>query len=77
MDSNFSAEDLAFREEVRHFINTSYTDDLAQRIHNRESFRDGIVEWQQCLYEKGWVATTWPEEYGGTGWSVTQNFIWE
>ena len=24
------------------------------------------------LYEKGWIAPTWPPEHGGTGWTVRQ-----
>jgi alkylation response protein AidB-like acyl-CoA dehydrogenase len=26
---------------------------------------------------QGWAAYQWPVEFGGTGWSVTQKYIWE
>lgn len=77
MDTNFSAEDNAFRDEVRAFLKQAYTDELATRLSDVKTFKNAIVEWQRCLFERGWAATTWPKEYGGTGWSVTQNFIWE
>lgn len=80
MDMNFSAEDLAFREEVRAF--------LAERLPDR--LRDGArrtpgvfvepdigMEWHRTLAAKGWIAPHWPREDGGTGWTPTQKFIFE
>jgi alkylation response protein AidB-like acyl-CoA dehydrogenase len=29
------------------------------------------------LHAKGWIAPGWPKEYGGTGWTSTQKFIYE
>ena len=29
------------------------------------------------LYKKGWIAPHWPEEHGGTGWNITQRYIWD
>ena len=34
-----------------------------------------MIEWQRRLHAQGWVAPNWPVEHGGTGWSVTQTFI--
>ena len=31
-------------------------------------------EWQAKLAEGRWVGVTWPEEYGGRGWSPVENF---
>jgi hypothetical protein len=39
--------------------------------------KEDIVTWQKILSEKGWFAINWPEEHGGTGWSVTQKFIFQ
>ena len=39
------------------------------------TFKQASVEWQKELYKKGWIAPNWPKEYGGTGWSITQKFI--
>ena len=29
------------------------------------------------LYERGWIAPDWPVEYGGTGWTALQKYIFE
>src|SRR3954452_19168433 len=29
------------------------------------------------FHKKGWIAPSWPKEFGGTGWSITQRYIWE
>ncbi|NQX96194.1 MAG: acyl-CoA dehydrogenase family protein, partial [Erythrobacter sp.] len=36
---------------------------------------DQCMAWHKILFEKGWAAPHWPVEYGGTGWSVEQRFI--
>jgi alkylation response protein AidB-like acyl-CoA dehydrogenase len=77
VDTSFAPEDLAFRDEVRAFFDEAYTDDLRERMADSKQYRDAIVEWQKKLYEKGWVAPNWPVEYGGTGWTPTQKYIYE
>ncbi|WP_324261764.1 acyl-CoA dehydrogenase family protein [Altererythrobacter sp. H2] len=80
MDMEFSAEDLAFREEVRAFL----ADNLPERLKEGARRTPGVfvepdigMEWHRILYRKGWVAYHWPKEDGGTGWSPTQKFIFE
>ncbi len=79
MDISFSTEHEAFREEVRQFLNERLTDELRQA----SEFCPGIfldyeynMAWHRILYEKGWIAPSWPKEYGGTGWDLTQRYIW-
>ena len=80
MDMEFSAEDLAFREEVRAFL----ADKLPERLKDGARRTPGVfvepdigMEWHRILYEQGWVAYHWPKEDGGTGWTPTQKFIFE
>ena len=54
MDIALSAEDLAFRDEVRNFLDTEFDADMQAHLKGRGS--KGMVEWQQKLYAKGWVA---------------------
>ena len=75
MDIALSAEDLAFRDEVRNFLDTEFDAEMQAHLKSRGS--KGMVEWQQKLYAKGWVAPNWPVEHGGTGWTATQKYIWE
>lgn len=75
MDTAFSTQDLAFREEVRAFFAEHFTDDLRRRLRSKD-FKPAIIEWQKKVFERGWIAPNWPVEYGGTGWSVTQKYIY-
>jgi acyl-CoA dehydrogenase len=35
------------------------------------------MRWHKILHEKGWIAPGWPQEFGGTGWSDMQRYIWQ
>lgn len=76
MDTRLSEQDLAFQQEVRHFLKEAWDKDLEAKVNNRSSMKEGVEEWQKRLYRKGWMAPHWPEELGGTNWSVTQRFIY-
>ena len=75
MDVEFTKEDEAFRQEVRRFIAENYPKHLAD-TQRPDLSKEDFLAWHKVLYKKGWVAPSWPEEYGGTGWSVTQKYIW-
>lgn len=79
MDINFSAEDVAFRDEVREFFDKEYDSEVSKRQADNHSsdYKSSIVAWQKKLHGKGWIAPDWPVEYGGTGWSSTQKYIYE
>jgi alkylation response protein AidB-like acyl-CoA dehydrogenase len=77
MDTSFSAEDLAFRDEVREFFATEWNDDIIKGLKNPETFRETMTAWHQTLYKKGWAAPNWPEEHGGPGWTSTQKYIFD
>tara|TARA_B100000768_G_scaffold6194_1_gene7211 strand:- start:502 stop:1677 length:1176 start_codon:yes stop_codon:yes gene_type:complete len=75
----FSQEDLAFRDEVRAFFSAEFDAAIAKEWRGGRGvdYKSAIVKWQKKLHAKGWIAPGWPTEYGGTGWSVTQKFIFE
>ena len=35
------------------------------------------LDWHKTLGRKGWSVPPWPVEWGGTGWNVTQRFIFD
>ena len=77
MDMEFNAEDLAFRDEVRAFIAENYPADLrGKQDEGDELSKEDFLAWHRILHKKGWVAPAWPVEYGGTGWTATQRYIW-
>ena len=76
MDTRLTDEELAFRDEVRTFLAEAWDDELKAKIADHTSMKEGMIEWHHRLNARGWMAPNWPVEYGGTGWSVTQTFIW-
>ena len=33
------------------------------------------MRWQKILHARGWAGVNWPPEYGGTGWTPVQKYI--
>jgi|TARA_A200000113_G_scaffold112392_2_gene100835 alkylation response protein AidB-like acyl-CoA dehydrogenase len=79
MDTNFSKDDIAFRDEVRKFFDDEFDSTLAKNLGDGhgDNYKESIIAWQKKLYKKGWIAPNWPKEFGGTGWTDTQKFIYE
>ena len=78
MDLAFSPEELAFRDEVRAWIEQAYDADLRRQMsQSKNGYLDkaGQVKWQKKLAEKGWVAPGWPAQYGGPTWTSSQHYI--
>jgi hypothetical protein len=76
MNLDFSPEDLAFRAEVRRFIEANYPAEVrARQEAGVELGREDYLAWHRILARQGWAAPNWPVEYGGPGWSPVQRFI--
>jgi alkylation response protein AidB-like acyl-CoA dehydrogenase len=76
MNVNFTAEEIAFRDEVRAFFAEKFPADIRDKRDKGISLsRDDTIRWQKILYDQGWFAVNWPEEYGGTGWTTIQKHI--
>ena len=63
MEMNLSAEDEAFRHEIRSFIE----DKLSPTMREASNLTSGVFaefdigqRWHKALYEKGWIAPSWP-----------------
>lgn len=76
MNLEFSPEEVAFRSEVRAFIEENYPSDIIGDGSREDLSREQFLAWHKVLGKKGWSAPAWPEEYGGTGWTSTQRYIW-
>ena len=78
MDLNFTREEEAFRVDVRSFLAEKCPSRLTDKVRNgvRLSKADQD-EWHAILNARGWLANHWPEQYGGTGWSAAQSFIFD
>src|SRR6478752_9190999 len=76
MDLAFSREEIAFRDEVRAFFRDHVPPATRQKLQEgRHLSRDEMVTWWRILNEKGWGVSHWPKQYGGTGWTSVQDYI--
>ncbi len=78
MDLNYTAEELAFRDEVRKFTKAKLPKDIQRKVlEHRRLEKDDMVRWQDILAKKGWLAGHWPKQFGGQGWSPVQIHIFD
>ena len=76
MDLAFSKEEIAFREEVRAFFRDNVPPETRRKmVEGRHLSKDEMVAWWRILNKKGWGVSHWPKEYGGTGWTSVQHYI--
>jgi len=76
MHVTFSNDEIAFRDEVRAFFRDELPKDIRDmRMQEVPLEPEDQVRFQKCLHEKGWFAVNWPVEYGGTGWTAVQKYI--
>src|SRR5205085_9749870 len=76
MDLRFSAEELAFRDELRGFIRDNLPEDIREKLRlGHHMKKPEIVRWQRILNKKGWAAYSWPKEWGGPGWTPIQRMM--
>ncbi|HJW42616.1 MAG TPA: acyl-CoA dehydrogenase family protein [Rhizomicrobium sp.] len=80
MDVKLNATDGAFREEVRAFLR----ENLTAELRDSQLYSVGIytppsiwLTWYRKLAARGWAAPLWPKEFGGTGWTPIQRFIFD
>ncbi len=80
VDLNYSAEDDAFRQEFRAWLEANLVGKFAAlrglggsgREH--EAFEERL-EWNQHMAAHGWSCVSWPKEHGGRGLSLQQQVI--
>jgi pimeloyl-CoA dehydrogenase large subunit len=78
MDLRFTPEENAFRDEVRTFLHEAIPPAIKQKmVEGRSLSKDDVVTWQRILNKKGWAVPYWPKEWGGTGWTPVQQYIFQ
>jgi len=78
MKLEFSAEDEAFRQEVRAFVQAKLPANIKRKVELglRLEHAD-YVTWFQILEQRGWITPGWPVEHGGPGWNHVQRYIFD
>jgi alkylation response protein AidB-like acyl-CoA dehydrogenase len=78
MDLNDAPEELAFRDMVRAWLREHLPEELSDRALGYDDYtREDLLRWQRILARQGWVAPSWPREWGGTDWNPVQRYIFE
>ena len=78
MEISFTEKDLQFRGQVRSWIKNDYPAHIKQKQNNGEKLsKQDIIDFHKALSLQGWMGYNWPVEYGGTGWSSTQIYIFQ
>jgi pimeloyl-CoA dehydrogenase large subunit len=78
VDLRFTPEELAFREEVRTFFRENLPAAIRTKLaEGKKLAKDDIISWQRILNKKGWAVANWPVEWGGTGWTPVQQYIFQ
>ena len=78
MDLSYSTEETAFRNDVRGWLANNLPADIRAKVVGYQSLsKDDIVRWHKILAAKGWSVPHWPVEWGGTGWDITQRYIYD
>jgi pimeloyl-CoA dehydrogenase large subunit len=76
MDLRFTPEENAFRTEVRAFMKEKLPPALRSKmVEGRRFDKEDLIAWQRILNAKGWAVPHWPKEWGGTGWSTVQMYL--
>ncbi len=79
MNVSFSPDHQAFRDEIRRFLDDALDDELREAQANCPGIfldYEFNIRWHRILHKKGWIAPAWPEKFGGTGWDLTQRYLW-
>ena len=78
MQLNLSDADLAFRDEVRAFVDAELPSSISAKVlGGRPLSKDDYVTWHKKLLAKGWSCPDWPTEYGGCDWNPVQHYTFE
>jgi alkylation response protein AidB-like acyl-CoA dehydrogenase len=80
MDFNYSAEQEAYRIQVRTWLEANQPPALTPEERERAN-EDLLWErnkrWHKKLYEGGWAGLSWPKQYGGRGATFVEQLIFQ
>jgi alkylation response protein AidB-like acyl-CoA dehydrogenase len=78
MDMRESTEVQAFRAEVRGWLE-AHAPNLKDDPYTYRGLDTALFshDWFRILGQQGWLAYTWPQEYGGPGWDTARQLAFE
>ena len=78
MEAFDTTDDRDFRHEIRAFFRENLPEEIRRTMMTGLPIgRELADRWHKVLLAKGWAAPNWPQEHGGTGWSLKRQYIFE
>ncbi len=78
MKLQFTAEEEAFRLEVREFVRQHLPADIKRKVElGLRLEHEDYVTWFRILETRGWLTPSWPVEHGGPGWTHVQKYLFD
>ena len=79
MDFRWTPEDERFRQEIRAVLREELPPDWLARVGGDEEEggprSEFEAEFAHKMGQRGWLTVGWPKEYGGMGWPIFQQMI--
>lgn len=75
MDFRFTPEQDQLRQEIRAFLKENLPPDFRPVRPTDQDNWEFQLQFNKKLAAKKWIAPAWPPQYGGLGWSHTQQMI--
>jgi len=78
MNLDTAPEADSFRAQVRSFFDDEFPKDIIEKNKSGASLTTAEVRRSEmALGAKGWLASAWPSEHGGPGWTLEQQYIFD
>jgi alkylation response protein AidB-like acyl-CoA dehydrogenase len=78
MDLTISPEAERLRDEFREFFATKLPRVISDKVRNAQKVpKEEHQLWHRLLNKRGWLGTSWKQEYGGTGWGPLERFLYD
>ncbi len=78
MNLDHSPELQHFRVRIRSYFENEYPKDILEKVACGASLTTAEVrKAEMALGAKGWLASAWPKEHGGPGWSIEEQYIFD
>ena len=78
MDFTYTADEEAFRTELRTWLEANLPTDWAppgESDVNDPEYGKRLLAWQRTVGDGGWAGLSWPKEYGGGGMTMVEQLI--
>ena len=78
MDLTISPDAERLRDEFRAFFATNLPREISDKVRNGQKVpKEAHQHWHRILNQRGWLGTSWKQEYGGTGWGPLERFLYD